>query len=556
MSEEIDRFKKLRKRKKEEIITETPVDKNLVNGYLNSPIEEDKIINKEADVFLEVEFNEKELIDLYASLKGNYSSQRLELLIDDCKSTVLDSIIRPFGIGQIVAGFDKKGGNVDTINNARHNVYATEKERNKANNNLQYDKNISAKYHSDSKYKNKNREGAILKKENKLKDEYTGKIIKPNEKSNLDHVISAKEIHEDKGRILADKGRIKDGIELANADSNLKFTQESINKFKKQKSAGDFTKDIDKPRTERQREIKELRGKKELTDQQRKKLEKLEKIESVNIELLKDKDKQARKEYNRKLNDKYYKSKKFIEKTAITSAHEGVKMGLQQAIGVVMYEFSNRVFEEIKDIRFNGFKNGTNLNESFFKVLGLRLKKIGEDVLTKWKDVVAALEKGFFSGFFSNIITVIINAFKTTSKRAVRMIREGFFSLLKALRVLILPPEDMTLKEAAHESTKLIVAGLAITGGILLEESVQTFLKSIPFSDMITAVIMGIVTGLTTSFLIFLLDEVDIFGVNADNQKAFVLKELKRDIDISLNEAEDLLKDIDKDGDMFFELGF
>ena len=42
------------------------------------------------------------------------------------------------------------------------------------------------------------------------------------DKKNLDHIISAKEIHDDPGRILAER----DGAELANDASNLAFTHE------------------------------------------------------------------------------------------------------------------------------------------------------------------------------------------------------------------------------------------------------------------------------------------------------------------------------------------
>jgi hypothetical protein len=51
---------------------------------------------------------------------------------------------------------------------------------------------------------------------------------------------------------------------------------------------------------------------------------------------------------------------------------------------------------------------------------------------------------------------------------------------IKALQLLIFLLENMTIKEAAHEATKLIVAALAISGGILLEQYMEILLKSIP----------------------------------------------------------------------------
>lgn len=67
--------------------------------------------------------------------------------------------------------------------------------------------------------------------------------------------------------------------------------------------------------------------------------------------------------------------------------------------------------------------------------------------------------------------TFIINVFITTSKRAVKMIREDFYSLFRVIKILMCPPEDMTILEAAHESTQLKASGLIISSGILIEES-------------------------------------------------------------------------------------
>ena len=59
-----------------------------------------------------------------------------------------------------------------------------------------------------------------------LIDEYTGKNISQNDKVNLDHVVSRKELYENARRQQA-------GInmeDLANKDKNLKVTNESLNK--------------------------------------------------------------------------------------------------------------------------------------------------------------------------------------------------------------------------------------------------------------------------------------------------------------------------------------
>ena len=80
---------------------------------------------------------------------------------------------------------------------------------------------------------------AKLKKDRKngtLVDAYTGQPL--TSEHNQDHVISAKEINDDPGRVLAEQ----DGTKLANTDSNLVGIDPSINKSKGAKSISDFIK--------------------------------------------------------------------------------------------------------------------------------------------------------------------------------------------------------------------------------------------------------------------------------------------------------------------------
>ena len=504
MDDRLDRFRKRKEQKGQFMgtidLSLSKIDENIVNGFANSEINSEQIlatenkIKSKYDVDLTSDIDNSKAIDLLFSLNQSFDNQRMGLLISDCKNSVLDNIIRPFGIAKyIVAKYDKNGGNVDTIHNARANIYATDKEELKGENIPEYN---SSDYHSDIRYINKNREGKEKKDNNQLVDGLTGKIILKGEESNLDHTISANEIHLDKGRILADIN----GIDLANSETNLNHTNESLNKSKKAKSMDEFVAYLDSKKEEREIQIKELSLKTELTVQERKKLNKLIDLNNFNKDLALSLDKKARGQYEKKVKE-YYKSKKFVNNSAKTTTIEGAKMGLQQAVGIVLKELTESIFDEISDIYHCGFIKENKIGQTFLNVLKERLLVIGNRVLSKWSSIVDAFEDGFFSGFLSNIVTVIINMFVKTSKRVVRLLREGFFSLVKAFSLLFFPPEDLTLKEAAHEATKLLVAGLAITGGILLEQYVDTLLNSMPFANLVSTVLIGILTGLSTSLL-------------------------------------------------------
>ena len=129
----------------------------------------------------------------------------------------------------------------------------------------------------------------------------------------------------------------------------------------------------------------------------------------------------------------------------------------------------------------------------------------------KWKDVAIAFKDGFISGFISNLVTTVINMFVTTATRVVRIIREGIFSLMKAIKTLLFPPEGTTYEEAMHEAKKLIASGLIVSLGVIAEEYIDKLIKATailgPFSDVLTAVFVGAITGLSITMVVYYIDK-------------------------------------------------
>jgi hypothetical protein len=186
--------------------------------------------------------------------------------------------------------------------------------------------------------------------------------------------------------------------------------------------------------------------------------------------------KNAAKKYEPDVIDK---TKYYGERIADTGFSEGAKMGQQQAIGLMAYEFFDAVFDEVHDIYKKGYSYGPS-DDRFLSVLKERFTRIAKRIAARWKDVGAAFAGGFISGFLSNLVTVVINMFVTTGKRIVRIIREGFYSLMRAIKMICFPPEGMTAAQAAHEALKLIATGLIVTGGVALEQYIDTMIKAVP----------------------------------------------------------------------------
>ncbi|CAA7622286.1 hypothetical protein [Magnetospirillum sp. SS-4] len=478
---------------------------------------------------------------LLVEITGKLDEEKLSNLFEACQKECLQAVIRPFGLGRILFD-DMLGGNVATIHNVRSEEYRKENitawsesgEKAKFESRPEY-KDVKHKYKQDSRYIDANAKISkkkLIKHGGVINDTYTDESLGINEDRDLDHVVPTSEIHNDAGIYLADL----DPIALANIQSNLKATNASINRSKNGDSAKKFAERLRKQSETRKEKINKLSELSSLTDEQAKELNKLKHLDEVNEKKLLAADDAARKEINGSVNNSYYTSNKFIKNTAITSAKEGGKMALQQSVGVLMEEFVRAAFAEVKDAWKHGFKE--RVDDTFLDALKVRLLRVAERVQNKWKDAVGAFKAGFISGFLSNLVTVIINMFRMTSARMVRIIREGFMSLCRAMKMLVLPPEGMSAAEAADAASKLLAASLVTGGGIMLETALEGILTSFgPLAPYISSISVGLVTGLCTVFSAYLLDRLDLFGVHASSRHEHVVARLNEMIDESYERA-------------------
>lgn len=471
--------------------------------------------------------SQEEIDAYYKNIENAFSEPTIDNLLTDCRQKAIEAIVGPLGLGRFLAFYDKIGGNVDTLHNARNNVYATDEEKRKMENVKDYD---SQEVHSDSKYKENRKKQQTEIEEEGGKDIYTDEDLQNTKDKDLDHIISAAEIHYDPARVLAEV----DTSEAANVESNLGFTDKSINRSKGKRSVSEFIAYVNTKKATIQKQIDNLNNKKPLNENQQKELDRLEnkldKLEKIDEDLMRKADEQARKEYNDKLNKAYYTSKKFIVNTAKTSAYEGVKMGWQQAFGLLLYDLTNAIFDEFIDIWHNGLVAAED-NGEWQESIKRRLKKIGKTVVGNWKKVVAAFRDGFISGFISNLVTTLINVFYTTAKNLVRLIREGTMVLFRAAKSLLFPEEGKSTKETWDDALKVLVAGTITIAGIALQEVIADALVAFPFpgQHIIIDICVGLVTGVTTALAMYGLERMDPFGVRDEKRRRAFYYTLRSD---------------------------
>lgn len=393
--------------------------------------------------------------------------ERLEKLFKDCQTKILNQIIGPFGLSTAMFE-DRNGGNVTTIHNfSRDDAdYIAEKDKaSHAQANKKYNRD-DYEINDWSKKSHEYRSTGI--------DGYTGKETLATD-MDLDHVTAMKKIAQNKKANLAlNTGESLDKIKaMANSEENLVATHKSINRSKSDQEITEFAEkngerfDLDQAMIEQAKQRSENY------------------INStVNLELAK---------------------KQSIELLQ-TSGSQAVKMGLKEGLGILLVELVNGLFNEFKIL----FKNGINAGESLFKEIGKRLKKILDSVIKKIPNALESSVKGGISGLLSNLVTFLINNFLSTAKQYVTVIRDGFLGLLSAFKMIFFPPKNMTSDEALQAGLKILSTVIVSSIGVLLNESISTFLTTVPFikpiADLITPVLLGISTGLISVFIAYQID--------------------------------------------------
>lgn len=412
-------------------------------------------------------------------IDGSYDTETnvYNSIFEQYERVVIQSLITSFGLDFLVR--DQHGGDVDTIHNVRqigkdeHMKYKSKGNEETYNNRGEYD---GIAYHKGANFQQKKHEAREKWQATgrNIKDEYSNedigfyghtKSVPPNKKAELDHIIAAKEIHEDRGRLLSGL----DGKELADAEDNFAWTNKSLNASMQDKSIQKY-----------------IEVHPELDEETRKRML--------------EKDKQSRKAYNEKINRAYYTSPIFFKDTAKAAGKVGVAMGLRQALGLVFSEIWFSVRDEIKQ--------GKENDKALFNNIATGIKKGLENAKLKYKELWHKFIEGTVGGILSSLTTTLCNIFFTTAKNVIRIIRQSWASLVEATKILLFNPDFLPIGERFRATTKIIATGASVVAGTMVGDLIiKTGIATIPVVGDIVQTFCGtLVTGIMSCSLLYLLD--------------------------------------------------
>ena len=399
---------------------------------------------------------------------------------------ILESILSAFLLDFMIA--DLHGGDVDTINNVRQ--VGTDPLMNYKNS-----ANIVA-YNDRGEYAHKDVEGPGTNYQtikhnaraaygesnsNTVNDAYTNRELhflgkskgRPTEKNaNLDHVVAAKTVHDDRGRVLSGLST-KD---IADVKENLAWTNEHLNK-----SLSD---------TDKAAYVNEHPELSEDTKQR-----------------LLEADKRAREAQDKMMFQAYYldpsnpQCRQFYKDATVAAGKLGIKMGIRQALGFVFVEVYLVTKQEVQSLA-----PGCDYSD-ISKAVTVGLKKGFESALSNYKEILAKFEEGLVAGGLASLCTTLCNIFFTTGKFFIKNIREILSCIVRSTRVLLLNPEDLELGDRLKMSSVIMATGASVLAGSYVGVKLaETPIAEIPIiGDLIIRFCSTLVSGLLScTFLIFM----------------------------------------------------
>ena len=464
---------------------------------------------------------------------------------DEISQVVTKSLVTTFGLDFLLFE-DKKGGDVDTINNVRQGIWATEAEKKKYENREKYD---STAYHQHHNYIQKGRNDKQAQENGALKDNYRkDKNLSKGQNRDLDHVISAHEIHNDAGRMLAEL----DGVALANQDSNLSSTTSSINRTKKQHSVDKFLDNLPETINNREIELSKLNQKLEgmpqstpqerhelqqVQDKIRKKQQSLDELKQVDSESMKKVDQKARAETEKQINS-YYQSTKFFKASLTSAGIAGLKMGLRETLGLILAEIWFEIKAVIPSI-YAKYKTVEFRVKNFLGDLKDTVLNIIERVKHRFKDVVSSFRDATITGIFASLSTTVLNIFLTTTKLWGKIIRESWLNLIKIMKMAFFNPENLSTGELTKATFKILSASIGLIIGMLIHESLAA-LNSLPLGSLVVDFVSALTSGIVILTLNYFIEQSEIM----QNFWAY-LDRIKTKYEKVLNNFKEINKELD-----------
>lgn len=363
-------------------------------------------------------------------------------LLETIKRDIRVNLISQFGLSRFYDNF-KDGGAVTTLHNARNGVFANEEDERRFNKKFDR-KDYEGSSELGNSLKQQRREK--IDKKDVVMDEYSpNKQLKKDGSTHIDHIVAAKEIHEN------DEARLYMSDEERNAmavnDKNMAVTNGSFNQSKG-----------DKPMEE-------------ALNREKDGVKNSERF-GIDEEVAMQKDKVAREH----VSDTIDKAKLdyYIENLKKEGGKAALNQAKKQALGVMIYEFQDIFFTNVSNFikTWNNYQSMKARIKNFISEVKKGVKRLKE----RTGEIVSRMIEGFISGgiagFTSTIINTLINTIVTTSKKIAKILNDSIHSVIRAVKIILTPSSELSFGDKTRKATKIILTSLATSIAVILSEAI------------------------------------------------------------------------------------
>ena len=218
---------------------------------------------------------------------------------------------------------------------------------------------------------------------------------------------------------------------------------------------------------------------------------------------------------------------KLQEETTRAQNIESAKMmtkniGLK-GLGDIIILLLKPIWFEIKDMFKNGILYGFDTNDKIEAFL-LRLKRvtkfINDNILNTLGDTLEDVLGNFIPMLISSLAKIVPEMFN----KITQVISDGFMAIKEAFKIMMKPDSEVSQAQKADAITKIIASAVVPILIFSFEETVLTSLKFLDKTplEFLKDVAMIILSGLATTLVVWLLDQIDLFSVKGEKRLARV----------------------------------
>ena len=218
---------------------------------------------------------------------------------------------------------------------------------------------------------------------------------------------------------------------------------------------------------------------------------------------------------------------KLQEETTRAENIESAKMmtkniGLK-GLGDIIILLLKPIWFEIKDMFKNGILYGFDTNDKIEAFL-LRLKRvtkfINDNILNTLGDTLKDVLGNFIPMLISSLAKIVPEMFN----KITQVISDGFMAIKEAFKIMMKPDSEVSQAQKADAITKIIASAVVPILIFSFEETVLTSLKFLDKTplEFLKDVAMIILSGLATTLVVWLLDQIDLFSVKGEKRLARV----------------------------------